>query len=151
MARYKEYNQDQGQFIPVDFDSQIKKGTFEFALNHIVDNILDLSCFEEEIKNDETGAPAFDPRVMLKIVFFAYSLGIIHSRKIERECYTNVVMMALSGNTRPHFTTIADFISHMGDKAALLFRDVLLICDQMRLISKNMFAIDGCKISSNKA
>ena len=151
MAHYKEYNQAQGQFISIDFDSQIKKGTFEYALNYIIDNIIDLSCFEAEIKNDETGAPAFDPQVMLKIVFFAYSLGIIHSRKIARECHTNVIMMALSGNTRPHFTTIADFISCMGYKATRLFRDVLLICDQMRLISKNMFAMDGCRISSNAA
>ncbi len=57
--------------------------------------------------------------------------------------------MALSANTKPHFTTIADFISSMGGKATKLFTDIVLLCDRLGLIGKNMFAIDGCKISSN--
>ena len=57
--------------------------------------------------------------------------------------------MALSSDTRPHFTTIADFISSMGNEVLSLFRDVLLICDEMKLIGKDMFAIDGCKMPSN--
>jgi len=149
MARYKEYNQAQGQFISIDFGEQLMPGTFEHALNHIVDHELDLSVFDEAYKNEETGAPAFDPRVLLKIVLYAYSRGITSSRKIERECQTNVIFMALSANTRPHFTTIADFISSMEDKAKQLFTDVVLLCDQLGLIGKSMFAIDGCKISSN--
>jgi uncharacterized metal-binding protein len=57
--------------------------------------------------------------------------------------------MALSADTRPHFTTIADFVSSMGTQVLGLFRDVLLICNEMRLIGKDMFAIDGCKMPSN--
>lgn len=57
--------------------------------------------------------------------------------------------MALSADTRPHFTTIADFVSSMETETLGLFRDVVLICDEMRLIGKDMFAIDGCKIPSN--
>ena len=55
MARYKNYNYAQGQFITVDFASQIREGSFEFALNHIIDNELDLSAFDSEFKNDKTG------------------------------------------------------------------------------------------------
>ena len=58
MPRYKEYSYEQGQFIPIDFQTQIREGTFEFALNHIIDHELDLSEFEADFKNDETGAPA---------------------------------------------------------------------------------------------
>jgi transposase len=57
--------------------------------------------------------------------------------------------MALSADTHPHFTTIADFISTMQDQITPLFRDVLLLCSTEGLIDKKMFAIDGCKISSN--
>ena len=53
--------------------------------------------------------------------------------------------MALSADTGPHFTTIADFISSMANEVLELFRDVLLICDEMKLIGKDMFAIDGCE------
>ena len=151
MARYKDYSYEQGQFIPVDFQNQIREGTFEFALNHIIDNKLDLFEFDSVYKNDNTGAPAYDPKIMLKIIFYAYSMGITSSRRIERECENNIIFMALSAYTKPHFTTIAYFISSMGDKATKLFTDIVLLCDQLGLIGKNMFAMDGCKISSNAA
>jgi IS5 family transposase len=59
------------------------------------------------------------------------------------------MFMALSADTRPHFTTIADFVSSMRAQIEPLFRDVLLICGREGLIGKEMFAVDGCKISSN--
>jgi hypothetical protein len=55
MARYKEYSYDQGKLIPITFREQIIPGSFEFALNDIVDNVLDLSLFEKRFGNDETG------------------------------------------------------------------------------------------------
>jgi len=57
--------------------------------------------------------------------------------------------MALSANSRPHFTTIADFISSTDKEVVHLFLEVLLVCDQQNLIGKEMFAIDGCKLPSN--
>ena len=57
--------------------------------------------------------------------------------------------MALSADTHPHFTTVADFVSSSGEQIIELFRDVLLICDKMGLIGKEMFAVDGCKLASN--
>jgi len=60
-----------------------------------------------------------------------------------------VIFMALSAHTQPHFTTIANFIGSMGEEAIHLFRDVLLICDEMKLIGGEMFAVDGCKLPSN--
>jgi transposase len=149
MARYKPYSYAQGKFIPVHFASQILPGTFEYTLNHLIDHELDLSLFDERFRNDETGATAYDPRILLKIVLYAYSRGIVSSRKIEQACRENVVFMALSADTRPHFTTIADFISSMDKEIIHLFRDVLLVCDDLGLIGKEMFAIDGCKMPSN--
>ena len=149
MARYKPYSYAQGKFIPIHFASQIPPGTFEFTLNHLIDHELDLSLFDLRFKNDKTGATAYDPRILLKIVLFAYSRGIVSSRKIEQACRENVIFMALSADTRPHFTTIADFISSMDKEIIHLFRDVLLVCDDLGLIGREMFAIDGCKMPSN--
>jgi len=149
MARYKEYSYDQGKLIPIDFKEQILPGTFEYALNHIIDHELDLSIFEPRYQNDETGAPAYDPAILLKIILYAYSRGITSSRKIEQCCRNNVIFMALSADTQPHFTTMADFISSMEKEITALFRNVLLICDEAGLIGKEMFAVDGCKLSSN--
>jgi hypothetical protein len=57
--------------------------------------------------------------------------------------------MALSADTRPHYTTISNFVSSMNDQIDGIFTDVLLYCNQIGLIGKNMFAIDGCKMPSN--
>lgn len=74
------------KLLPVDFDRQVIPGSFEHALCHLVDHELDLSTFHKRYKNDEEGAPAFDPAVLIKMILLAYSRGIIHSRKIEAAC-----------------------------------------------------------------
>jgi len=151
MAKYKDYSYEQGKFIPVSFDKQILPGTFEYTLNHLIEHELDLSCFDDRFQNDETGAPAYSPRLLLKIILYAYSRGMTSSRKIEQACRENIIFMALSTDTHPHFTTIADFISTLDKEIIHLFRNVLLICDEMKLIGRDMFAIDGCKLPSNAA
>lgn len=149
MARYRQYDYSQGKFIPVHFDKQILPGTFEYTLHYLIDNEIDLSVFDLRYCNDDTGAPAYDPAILLKIILYAYSRGITSSRKIEACCRENIVFMALSADTQPHFTTIADFISTLDEEITRLFLEVLLICDEMGLIGKEMFAVDGCKLPSN--
>jgi transposase len=134
--------------IPLHFRDQILSGTFEYALNYIVDNELDLKVFAPRFANDNTGAPAFDPAILLKIILYAYSRGITSSRRIAECCEDNIIFKALSCDTKPHFTTIANFISTMDKEISSLFRDVLLICTDMNLVGKTMFAIDGCKMPS---
>lgn len=151
MAKYKPYSYAQGCFIPVHFREQIQEGTFEHALTYLVDQALDLSFFDNRFNNTETGAPAYDPRLLLKVILFAYSRGITSSCAIARCCEQNVVFMALSAYSKPHFTTIAKFIASMEHNAKGLFLEVLMICDQLDLIGKQMFAIDGCKLPSNAA
>lgn len=149
MARYKKCDYSQGKFIPICFDKQILPGTFEHTLHYLIDEEIDLSIFDSRYHNDETGAPAYDPAILLKIVLYAYSKGITSSRKIAECCRENIIFMALSADTQPHFTTIADFISTLDQEITRLFLEVLLICDEMNLIGKEMFAIDGCKMPSN--
>ncbi|OCC15980.1 Mobile element protein [Dissulfuribacter thermophilus] len=51
------------------------------------------------------GAPAYEPAILLKIILYAYSRGIVSSRKIAQCCRENVIFMALSSDTRSQFTT----------------------------------------------
>lgn len=81
MARYKEYCDAQTKLLPVSFDRQILPGTFEYTLNHLIDHEFDLSAFEARYSNDETGAPAYDPAIVLKIMLYAYSRGVVSSRE----------------------------------------------------------------------
>jgi transposase len=148
MARFKPIHKGL-KLLPVDFDRQIIPGSFEYALCHLVDSELDLSSFHARYKNDAEGASAFDPSVLIKIILLAYSRGIIHSRKIEAACRENVLFIAVSGDSQPHFTTLAAFVSNMGELVAKLFAQILLICDRQGLIGREMFAIDGVKLPAN--
>jgi transposase len=149
MPRYKPYDYGQMKLLAVSFEKQILPGTFEYTLNELIDSEVDLRVFEERYHNDETGAPAYDPAILLKIILYAYSRGITQSREIARLCRENIVFMALSADTTPHFTTIADFISSVEHEIVSVYRDVLLICDEAGLIGREMFAIDGVKLPSN--
>jgi transposase len=150
MARYKQIDTSP-RFIAVDLERQLLPGTFEHALNHLIDHELDLSGFDAHYCNDRTGAAAYPPAMLLKVVLFAYSQGIVSSRGIERACREHITFIALSGDSAPHYTTIAAFVSGLGDAIAKLFAQVLYLCDRQGLIGREMFAIDGVKLPSNAA
>lgn len=148
MARYKPVERS-GIFLPVILSEQIQPGTFEFALDHLVDHELELSALDARFNNDAQGARAYDPRVMLKIVLLAYSRGLVSSRKIEQACAQNVLFIAVSGDSQPSYTHIAKFVRELGPEVHSLFTQVLLTCDRLGLIGKTMFAIDGVKLPAN--
>ena len=150
MARYKHIDTSP-RFLAVDLQRQLLPGTFEYALNHLLDHEVDLTGFDARFCNDETGAAAYPPAMLLKVVLFAYSQGIVSSRAIERSCREHITFIALSGDTCPHFTTIAGFVRTVGDDIAHIFSQVLFICDRQGLIGREMFAIDGVKLPSNSA
>lgn len=148
MARFKPVDMSP-RFLPVVLEQQITPGTFEHALHVLIDTEFDLSSLHAKFNNDDTGAPAYDPAVLLKIVLLAYSRGILSSRAIERACRENVLFMAISGDTQPAYTTIAAFIRNLSDDISALFTEVILICDRQGLIGREMFAIDGVKLPAN--
>ncbi len=71
MPKFKPTNQFQGKLLPVFFPQQLQKGTFEFAVNYLIDNELELSELDRRYKNDDGGAPAYDPRILLKVILLA--------------------------------------------------------------------------------
>jgi len=149
MAKFKSYDYRQRVLLPVSLEDQLMSGTLEFAIHTLVAKRLDMSIFADKYHNDETGRAAYDPKILLKVVLLAYSRGLISSRKIEQACRENVVFMALACGQQPDHSTIAAFVSSMKDEILPLFRDVLLVCEEMNLLGGTMFALDGCKLPSN--
>ncbi|MCP1375902.1 IS1182 family transposase [Dyella lutea] len=147
MARYRQIDMSP-RLLPVDLQAQLVPGSFAHALHHLVDQ-LDLSAFDAYYRNDDSGAPAHAPAMLLKAVLLAYSQGMVSSRSIERACRDNVLFIALTGDAKPHFTTIADFVSRSREAIAAMFAQVLTLLDAEGLIGREMFAIDGVKLPSN--
>ena len=151
MARYKPYDYDQLMMVPVSLEDQLVPGTLEYAIHHVVEERLDLSMFDDRYCNDETGRKAIDPKVLIKIVLFGYSRGMISSRSLEQACGENITFMALACGQKPDHSTIATFISSIDKEIEKLFTKVLLICHEEGLLGGTHFSLDGLKLSSNAA
>jgi len=151
MAKYKPYDFDQMVMLPISLQNQLEPGTLEYTLNELVENHIDLSVFEERYQNDETGATAINPKILLKVILFAYSRGMISSRQIERACGENILFMALSCGYRPDHSTIAHFVSSMQNEIESIFGDILLVCAELDLLGGTHFSLDGVKLPSNAA
>ena len=149
MARYKETDKDQGQFLAVNSGEQLVQGTFDYTLNDLIDRKMDLRIFDRKYNNDLIGASAIEPSILLKIILSCYNMGIISSRKIAKMCQTHMAVKALAEDTEPHYTTISNFISGMGDEIEKIFSEVLLVCNELKLVKGKLLAIDGCRLSSN--
>ena len=110
-----------------------------------------LSEFDSAYKNDTTGRPGIDPRTLLKLVLYGYSRGKQSSRKIEQLSKNNIIAKALTADIEADHTTIADFVSGNSEKLKKVFTCVLIVCDELRLIGGEKFAIDRRRLSSNAA
>ena len=89
MPMFKPYDYNQTVMVVINYQDQLRPGTFEHALHHLIGSKLDLSIFYPGYRNDNGGRPAYDPAVLLKIILFAYSKGITSSREIQRCCEHN--------------------------------------------------------------
>jgi transposase len=150
MARYKHSDNSQGLFLTVNLKEQLVLGTFEWTLDYLIEKI-DLSAFDQNYHNDETGASAYSPRILLKVILYCYSKGILSSRRIEAACKNNIIVKALAEDNEPDHDTIASFVSNNSEAVKELFMQILLKCQELHLIGGEMFAIDGCKLPSNAA
>lgn len=149
MAKFKPCNYDQMVMLPISLENQLVPGSLEHTINEVVERHVQLSVFDARYSNDDTGASAIHPKVLLKIILFAYSRGLISSRQMERACTENITFMALACGYTPDHSTIAAFISSMQAEVESVFCNVLLVCDQLGLLGGSHFSLDGLKLSAN--
>lgn len=149
MPRFKSYNYAQMTMIPISLEKQIVEGTLEHTIHYLVERKMNTALFEDRFKNDDTGSPAYHPKVLLKVILLGYSRGLVSSRDIEKACRENVVFMALAGEQKPDHSTIAKFVSSMKTEIIHLFRDILMVCEEMELLGGTHFSLDGLRLASN--
>ena len=149
MPNYIDDNVDQIVFLDVDYLNVLGEKIFERCLYQLLTHHVDLAVFDSAYKNKKVGRKAYPPAMLLRIVFYAYYRGITSSRRIAEACETDLKFMALAAGKRPHFTTIADFVSSHTVAMSDIFHKVLMICCRSGLVGKEHFAIDGCKLPSD--
>lgn len=149
MANFIDTNINQTVLMDINYLEQLGKNNFDFYLYTLLNTDSILDEFLLRYKNKKVGRKAYPPELLLRIIFCAYYRGITSSRVIAGLCETDLKFMALAVGTKPHYTTIANFVSDNGDAITDLFNRVLLICDESGLIGKEHFAIDGCKLPTD--
>ena len=149
MAKFKPLNENQLVMLPISLQDQLVPGTLEHTISQLVDQHVDLSVFDGRYNNDETGATAIHPKILLKVILVAYSKGMISSRQIERACQENIIFIALSYGYPPDHSTIASFLSSMQSEIQTLFSNILLVCEELGLLGGTHFSLDGVKLSAN--
>lgn len=143
---FKSNLQGQISLFPARLDLNIAEDAPVRLVNQIVDN-LDISIIEKTYKGG--GSSSYHPRMMLKVLFYAYMNNIYSCRKIGKQLLENVHYMWLSGNQTPDFRTVNNFRSHhLKDAINQLFTQVVLMLVEMGHISLQTAYIDGTKMES---
>ena len=124
--------------------------------NHLVFFLLDLAAELDlgEIhafyrQKDPRGEKAYDPRMMVVLLLYAYCVGLPSSRKIEKACWEDAAFRVLTGNQQPDHSRISDFRRRHLVALAGLFVQVLRLCQKAGLVSLGQVALDGTKIRAN--
>lgn len=143
---FKSNLQGQISVFPARLDQNITEDAPVRLVNQIVDK-LDISVIEKTYKGG--GTSSYHPRMMLKVLFYAYMNNIYSCRKIEKHLLENIHYMWLSGKQTPDFRTINNFRSlHLKDTVNQLFTQVVLMLVEMGYISLQTVYIDGTKMES---
>jgi transposase len=112
---------------------------------------MDLSAFYADYRADGHGRPAYDPRMMVGLLLYAYARGNRSSRGIERECREDVAYRVICANHVPDHSTIAEFRVRHEAALAEVFTSVLSLCRRAGLVRVGVVAVDGTKIAANAA
>jgi len=149
MPKFKSYDQNQSMLLPPNITDWIPKDHKCFIISEIVDG-LNISCVENTYSNN--GASAYNPKMLVKLIFYSYAKGIRSSRKIEDMSYENIVYRYLSANQFPDHGTINLFRKNHLEDLENLFAQVVVLCDGLGIIDPSDISIDGSvfKASASK-
>lgn len=132
--------------FPENIFDNIPKNHAVRLVSEVVDN-LDIEHIIKQYKGG--GTTSFHPRMMIKVLFYAYLSNIYSCRKIEKALQENIHFMWLSGNSQPDYRTINYFRGkRLKGHVQQLFADVVRMLQELQYVSLNVQYIDGTKIES---
>jgi transposase len=146
--RFIECGREQVFLMPPSLLDWLPEGHLAWTILASVEE-MDLSAFYADYRADGHGRPAYDPKMMVALLLYAYAKGNRSSRGIERACSEDVAYRVICSNLVPDHSTIAEFrVRHEGALAGL-FGEVLGLCRAAGLVRVGVVAIDGTKVAAN--
>ncbi len=143
---FREYNQNQAFFITVTKDKFLDASHPSAIIDTIIER-LDLDCLYSYYSKE--GNQPYHPKMMLKILFYSYYVGIMSCRTIWDSVIHRSDFMYLAAGQVPNFRTINDFrLRHLEDLPGL-FTQIVLLCTELDMLDFKHMAVDGQKIQAN--
>jgi transposase len=143
-------DRDQAFLLPPDVRDWLPADHLAWFVLDVVDQ-LDLHPFLAAYRADGHGRAAYEPRMLLAVLLYAYCTGVRSSRQIERRCQEGIAFRVLAGNSTPDHVTIARFrVRHEQALAGLLIQS-LKLCAAAGMVRLGLIALDGTKVEANAA
>ena len=142
---FRSHINNQTVLFPQRIDRDIAENDPVRLVNAVVDN-LNLENFNRLYK--ERGRSPYHPRMMLKVILYAYMSNIYSCRKIEKALLRDVHFIWLAGYEQPDFITINRFRNRVKDEINNVFTQLVLLLAERGLVSLDVEYIDGTKIES---
>ena len=142
---FRPYSPNQTILFPQRIDKDIAEGDPVRLVSSIVER-LDLSSFRRLYK--ERGRSPYDPKMLLKVVIYAYMNNIYSCRKIERSLKRDVHFIWLAGYEQPDFITINRFRNRVKSEINNVFTQLVLLLSAKGLVTLDVEYIDGTKMES---
>ena len=145
---YRPYSPDQMFLLPPSLRDWLPENHLVYFVSDVVDQ-LDLSKIESFYEKDDRGQPPYHPRMMTKVLVYAYCVGVFSSRKIQKRLVEDVAFRVLAAGNQPDYRTISDFRKLHLDALQDLFEQVLKLALTAGAIKLGRVALDGSKIKAN--
>ena len=142
---YHPYTPNQLVLFPQRIDEDIAENDPVRIVNTIVDS-LNLEAFKKLYK--EKGRSPYHPRMMLKVILYAYMNNVYSCRRIEKLLLRDIHYIWLAGYEKPDFITINRFRNRVKNEINNIFTQVVLILSSKGFITLDVEYIDGTKIES---
>ena len=133
--------------LPPSLEEIIPEGHLVRIVDEMIEGI-DLSVLEEQYKGG--GTSAYHPKMMLKVLIYAYTQRAFSSRRIAKELRENINYMWLSGMSQPDHRTINRFRGViMKEVIEEVFYGIIEELIDLDYISLEKYFVDGTKIEAN--
>lgn len=145
---YRPYCPDQLFLLPPSLQDWLPENHLSYFVSDVIDQ-LDLSAIESYYESDDRGQPPYHPRMMTKVLVYAYCVGIFSSRKIQKRLIEDVAFRVLAAGNQPDFRTVSDFRKIHLKALEGLFQQVLRLALEAGAIKLGRVALDGTKVKAN--
>jgi len=145
---FRPYEPDQMFLMPASIREWLPGHHLVYFLSDVVDH-LDLSAIVKPYTDEERGYPPYHPVMMVKVLLYAYCIGVVSSRKIAKRLEEDIAFRVLAANNTPDFRTISDFRKDHLKALSSLFLQVLKLCQKAGLVKLGHVSLDGTKIKAN--